>query len=68
MSMDGSPFGYAGLLQIQEALSQIQTSLEKLEKGGSGKPNLQDAPRASQDHRELARRAKRGACSDQQDA
>jgi hypothetical protein len=31
--MDGSPFGYAGL-QMQEALSKIQTSLEKLEKGG----------------------------------
>jgi len=31
--MDGSPFGYAGL-QMQEALRHIQTSLEKLEKGG----------------------------------
>ena len=30
--------------------------------------NLQTAPQPSQDHRELARREKRGAASDQQDA
>jgi hypothetical protein len=68
LNIDGrKPFGYAGL-QMQEALNKIQTSLEKLEKGGSGKPNLQEAPRPSQDHRELARRAKRGASCDQQEA
>jgi hypothetical protein len=34
LNIDGlKPFGYAGL-QMQEALSKIQTSLEKLEKGG----------------------------------
>jgi len=34
LNIDGlKPFGYAGL-QMQEALSTIQTSLEKLEKGG----------------------------------
>jgi hypothetical protein len=68
LNIDGlKPFGYAGL-QMQEALNKIQTSLEKLEKGGSAKPNLQEAPRPSQDHRELARRAKRGASCDQPDA
>lgn len=51
--MDGSPFGYAGL-EMQEALSKIQTSLEKLEKGGSCKPNVQEAPDAPQDDCELA--------------
>jgi hypothetical protein len=40
LNSDGlKPFGYAGL-EMQEALSKIQTSLEKLEKGGSGQPNL----------------------------
>jgi hypothetical protein len=34
LNIDGlKPFGYAGL-QMQEALSKMQTSLEKLEKGG----------------------------------
>ena len=34
-NMDGlKPFGYAGLA-MQEALTAIQTSLEKLEKGGA---------------------------------
>jgi hypothetical protein len=34
LNIDGlKPFGYAGL-QMQEALSKIQMSLEKLEKGG----------------------------------
>jgi hypothetical protein len=51
--MDGSPFGYAGL-EMQEALSKIQTSLEKLEKGESGQPNVQEAPDAPQDDCELA--------------
>jgi len=52
LSMDGSPFGYAGL-EMQEALSTIQTSLEKLEKGGS-EPNVSEAPEAPQDDCELA--------------
>jgi hypothetical protein len=40
LNIDGlKPFGYAGL-EMQEALSKIQTSLEKLEKGGSGQPNV----------------------------
>ena len=34
LNIDGlKPFGYAGL-EMQEALSKIQTSLSKLEKGG----------------------------------
>jgi hypothetical protein len=68
LNIDGlKPFGYAGL-QMQEALSQIQTSLAKLEKGGSCKPNMQEAPQPSQEHCELARREKRGVDGDQEDA
>ena len=53
LNIDGlKPFGYAGLA-MQEALSKIQTSLEKLEKGGSYKPNVQEAPDAPQDDCEL---------------
>ena len=39
---------------MQEALSKLQTSLEKLEKGGSSKPNVQEASEAPQDDCELA--------------
>ena len=53
LNIDGlKPFGYAGL-EMQEALSTIQTSLEKLEKGGS-EPNVSEAPEAPQDDCELA--------------
>jgi hypothetical protein len=38
---------------MQEALTKIQASLEKLEKGGSSKPNVQEAPDAPQDDCEL---------------
>jgi hypothetical protein len=47
-----APFHYGGLA-MQEALSKIQASLEKLEKGGSSKPNVQEAPEAPQDDCEL---------------
>jgi hypothetical protein len=54
LNIDGlKPFGYAGL-QMQEALGMIQTSLEKLEKGGSGQPNVQEASDAPQDDCEFA--------------
>src|SRR5437588_3240893 len=48
-----APFQYGGLA-IQDALSKIETSLEKLEKGGRSEPNVQEAPEASQDDCELA--------------
>jgi len=54
LNIDGiKAFGYAGL-EMQEALTSIQTSLEKLEKGGRSEPNMQEAPHSSQDHCELA--------------
>jgi hypothetical protein len=48
-----APFQYGGLV-MQEALTTIQASLEKLEKGGRSKPNHQEAPHPSQNHRQLA--------------
>ena len=66
LNIDGlKPFGYAGL-QVQEALTKIQASLEKLEKGGSCKPHVRAAPDAPQDDCELARGENRESCSDQE--
>jgi Transposase len=48
-----TPFQYGGLA-MQEALTKIQTSLEKLEKGGSSDLHKQETPSASQNHREFA--------------
>jgi hypothetical protein len=48
-----APFQYGGLA-MQEALTRIETSLEKLEKGGRGEPNVQEASQAPQNHCELA--------------
>jgi hypothetical protein len=54
LNIDGlKPFGYAGL-QMQEALGMIQTSLEQLEKGGSGQSDVQEASDAPADDCELA--------------
>ncbi len=54
LTIDGlKPFGYAGL-EMQEALSKIQTSLSKLEKGGSCQPNVQEASETPADDCELA--------------
>ncbi len=47
-----APFQYGGLA-MQEALMKIETSLEKLEKGGRGEPNVQEAPEAPADDCEL---------------
>jgi len=46
-----APFQYGGLA---EALIRIETSLEKLEKGGCCEPNVQETSQASQNHCELA--------------
>jgi hypothetical protein len=48
-----APFQYGGLA-MQDALSKIETSLEKLEKGGCSKPNVQEAPEAPADDCKLA--------------
>jgi hypothetical protein len=48
-----APFQYGGLA-MQEALIRIETSLEKLEKGGCCEPNVQETSQASQNHCELA--------------
>ncbi len=48
-----APFQYGGLA-TQEALIRIETSLEKLEKGGRCEPNVQEAPQASQNYCGLA--------------
>jgi hypothetical protein len=48
-----APFQYGGLA-MQDALMKIETSLETLEKGGRGEPNVQEASEASQNDRQLA--------------
>src|SRR5438132_11431745 len=48
-----APFQYGGLA-MQEALTKIQASLEKLEKGGSNDLHKQETPSAPQNHREFA--------------
>lgn len=58
-----APFQYGGLA-MQEALTKIETSLEKLEKGGGGEPNVQEASQPSQNHRQLARGEKRAVSAD----
>lgn len=62
-----APFQYGGLA-TQAALMKIQTSLEKLEKGGRSRPNMQEAPEASADDCELASGEKRASGSDCQHA
>ena len=62
-----APFQYGGLA-IQDALSKIETSLEKLEKGGRGEPNVQEAPESPQDDCELASGEKRASGTDRQHA
>lgn len=48
-----APFDYGGLA-MQDALRQIHSSLETLEKGGSSEPNVPEATPTAQDDRKLA--------------
>jgi hypothetical protein len=53
---------------MPEALMKMETSLEKLEKGGRGGPPVQEAPEAPADDGELAQGEKRAPGSDQEHA
>jgi hypothetical protein len=59
------PFQYGGLA-MEEALTKIQASLEKLAKGGSSKPSVHKASGPPHDHCELARGETRPAGFDQE--
>ena len=62
-----APFDYGGLA-MQEALTHIQTSLERLEKRGSSEPNVREATQAAADHREFAGGEERSAFAHQSHA